>query len=181
MTCRISGRTATYYFVSAAKKKAIGFRPNLRAAIGMINKTCTKCGIGKPISAFYTHKSCAGGHRPECKACCNAACKVRLANDPLLNRRSHLKRKFGIDHKRYEEILASQGGGCAICGSAKSRNGQMLHIDHDHVTGEIRGVLCDKCNRGIGLLGDSAERLEAARNYLDKRKTTVVMAVVKSN
>lgn len=147
----------------------------------MNTKICSKCKEKKSVDKFYKHVNCAGGIRPNCKVCCNADCKDRLARDPLLNRRHHLRRKFGIDHKRYEEILSGQGGGCAICGSTLSRNGQRLAIDHDHETGVIRGVLCDKCNRGIGLLNDSPELLQRAREYLMKAKNHGPKTVVSFN
>jgi hypothetical protein len=75
-----------------------------------------------------------------------------------------VKRKFGMTRERFAEMLANQDGLCAICrGDNKARR---LHIDHDHTTGEIRGLLCNNCNLLLGHALDSAERLTAAIAYL---------------
>lgn len=82
-------------------------------------------------------------------------------------------RRYGIT---VDDILAmedEQGGLCAICGkpeTSKGNNQQVksLSIDHDHETGEVRGLLCNNCNRAIGLLGDSVDTLLSAIQYLRK-------------
>jgi hypothetical protein len=83
------------------------------------------------------------------------------------NRAGHLKRKYGITIEQYEAMLALQGGGCAICGR-KSRAGISLHIDHDHETGQIRGLLCFPCNNLLGDIEDDLERLREAASYLER-------------
>jgi len=65
----------------------------------------------------------------------------------------------------YFKMLTKQGGVCAICKN-KSRDGNFLHFDHDHVTGKWRGLLCDNCNRTLGMMGDDSDRLLAAARYL---------------
>ncbi|MBA2280271.1 MAG: endonuclease VII domain-containing protein [Actinomycetota bacterium] len=62
-------------------------------------------------------------------------------------------------------MLDAQGGGCAICGAAPARLAS-LHLDHDHHTGAIRGILCINCNQGIGKFGEDVERLRRAAEYL---------------
>ena len=81
----------------------------------------------------------------------------------LSNRKSHLKRKYGITLQEYDELLAAQGGGCAICGNPDADN-----VDHDHVTGEVRGILCFNCNIAIGHIADEKDRLLLAFAYLDR-------------
>ena len=81
------------------------------------------------------------------------------------DRRSHLKRKFGITPEQYDEMLAAQGGGCAIC-HREPRPDISLHVDHDHETGRIRGLLCFRCNNSLGDLDDSAVLLQAALAYV---------------
>ena len=80
------------------------------------------------------------------------------------------ERKFGVDADEYDRMLASQGGVCAICKSEEKamRYGKVLGmaVDHDHVTGRVRGLLCSACNKALGLLGDSVDRLSAATEYL---------------
>lgn len=83
--------------------------------------------------------------------------------------RSRCKR-YGITLEEYERQLEAQDGACAICkrrpvpGARK----QMLCIDHDHRTGKFRGLLCDACNRAIGMLQDSPTVLRVAAEYLER-------------
>lgn len=86
--------------------------------------------------------------------------------NPTKIRTSHLKRHFGITEEEYQELLKKQGGVCAICGSPPTK--KSLYVDHDHGTGVIRGLLCGKCNSGIGLLKDSMNLVEKALNYLKR-------------
>lgn len=68
----------------------------------------------------------------------------------------------------YQKLLASQGGGCAICGREQEVTpGWKLSVDHDHVTKLVRGILCGHCNRGIGHFMDSPQRLRLAAEYLE--------------
>ena len=73
-----------------------------------------------------------------------------------------LKRKYKITFEEYNVIYNRQQGKCAICGNPE----ELLHVDHNHTTGEIRGLLCLKCNRGIGFLNDDIKILEQALAYL---------------
>jgi hypothetical protein len=81
-------------------------------------------------------------------------------------------RKHGLTPEAYESLLRGQNGVCGICRTDKpGRTGRgtmsdRFHIDHDHATGNVRGLLCGSCNRGIGLLGDTLEGVEAAARYL---------------
>lgn len=91
------------------------------------------------------------------------------------SREWNLQKKFGISGKQYAEMLAAQGGGCALCGngiSHQSRDGRenRLAVDHDHETGAVRGLLCVRCNRGIGYLNDDPVLLRAAADYLDRHR-----------
>lgn len=78
-----------------------------------------------------------------------------------------LRAAYGISLAQYEEMLVAQDGRCRICGSDKADSrGRSLHVDHDHATGRVRGLLCNQCNHAIGLLQDSPERFERAADYL---------------
>jgi DNA-binding transcriptional MerR regulator len=85
-----------------------------------------------------------------------------------LSIRQHLRVAHGITLEEYEEILASQGGVCAICGG--TTNPIRLAVDHDHVTDKIRGLLCMKCNCCLGLAEEKIERLEKMIEYLNSYK-----------
>lgn len=85
-------------------------------------------------------------------------------------RQTHMKKKYGLGIDSYESMLSSQNGLCAICGNLETAiiNGKIknLCIDHDHVTGKIRGLLCQNCNQMIGHGQDNSEILEAGAAYL---------------
>lgn len=77
------------------------------------------------------------------------------------------KKKYSLEEGEYETLLSSQGGVCAICGESQLR--RALAVDHNHNSGKVRGLLCDKCNLGIGLFGDSVIRLQRAVSYISER------------
>jgi hypothetical protein len=86
-----------------------------------------------------------------------------------------LRSEFGMSPKDYEKLLAKQGGVCAICKQPESspmssRNLKIrrLAVDHDHAREVVRGLLCYRCNTGVGLLGDDPQRLQTAKEYLEK-------------
>jgi hypothetical protein len=74
--------------------------------------------------------------------------------------------RYGLTSERYNSLLDSQNGVCAICG-VPPEIGKYLHIDHSHYTNAIRGLLCGKCNRGIGLFDDDSSKLTKAIAYLE--------------
>ncbi len=73
--------------------------------------------------------------------------------------------KYGISLAEYNDMTARQHGVCAVCGG-KNRNGRRLAVDHDHVSGNVRGLLCSDCNAGIGLFKESPEIMLSAMAYL---------------
>lgn len=79
-----------------------------------------------------------------------------------------LLRDYGITLPEYMVILEKQGGQCAICGSGEPGGVGRFHVDHDHKTGKVRGLLCHFCNTGIGSLRDDPVLLRAAVEYLEK-------------
>ena len=81
------------------------------------------------------------------------------------DRNKHLVGKFGITADEWDARFGQQGGRCAICG-AESHGGQGWHTDHDHGAGTVRGILCHKCNVGLGCFNDDPARLKAAARYL---------------
>lgn len=134
-------------------------------------KSCSSCKQVKPLIEFYRHPACRDGYRGECKACTYDKHKSYRAvkgrtETPEQNRRYNLKRQFNISPEDYDEILSLQNGVCAICGST-CKTGRRLAVDHCHMTGRIRGLLCSECNNGIGKLKDSPDLLRAAISYLE--------------
>lgn len=82
-----------------------------------------------------------------------------------------LKKNFGISEEQWNQLRKQQNYQCAICGITEEENKKNLAIDHDHSTGEIRGLLCSNCNAGIGFLKDSPEYINKAYKYLTDCKT----------
>lgn len=85
--------------------------------------------------------------------------------NPTKMREAHLKFTFNVTLEQYEVMMVEQNRVCKIC-ALPAESGKNLHIDHDHKTGEIRGLLCGKCNMGLGLFNDNYELINKAIEYL---------------
>ena len=85
----------------------------------------------------------------------------------------NLSYQYKLTPEDYEDLLCECDAKCMICGCSakehKARTGRFLVVDHDHMTGKIRGLLCATCNRGIGLLQDNPSLLTKAATYLIER------------
>ncbi len=89
--------------------------------------------------------------------------KMRRAYTPQRAATQRMVR-YGLTEDRYQAMVTAQDGKCAIC----QRVMTPPHVDHDHNTGQLRGLLCDNCNRGIGHLKESPQIMNAAITYLRK-------------
>ena len=76
----------------------------------------------------------------------------------------HLKKTYGITIEEYDQLLSAQNGVCAICGGGTSK--RHFAVDHNHRTGQVRGLLCARCNGGLARFMDRIENLIAAANYM---------------
>jgi hypothetical protein len=85
----------------------------------------------------------------------------------IWDRQSYLKRKYGITIDDYDHMFEKQRGVCAICGEPRPEE-RTLHVDHDHLTGAVRGLLCFRCNNSLGDLRDDRELVQRAADYLDR-------------
>jgi hypothetical protein len=102
-------------------------------------------------------------------------CKKTVAKKPehysSRHRKYCLMQNYNITEEQYTDMLKAQNGCCAICGTDKpTGKWKVFAVDHDHETGQVRELLCNECNRGIGLLKDSPELLIKAADYLLKHK-----------
>lgn len=148
----------------------------------MANKGCTKCNKIKPEEDFYFR---SGRQKNERRCICKTCHYVqssawyqkniqnvkhhyrtvtKLKYDKNLRRENHLAKSYGITIGEYKSLLSSQNHKCLICGIDDSISS--LKIDHCHSTGAIRGLLCDLCNRGLGMFKDNKYNLERAIDYL---------------
>jgi hypothetical protein len=151
-------------------------------------KRCTKCLIVKASTDFHTKAIGKKGQTLRvswCKACKNFATrvnyKVRSEADPgklkRIQRNGSYKRYYGISLEDYEKIKHAQNGVCAICSGKGSGHNSVRHlsVDHDHVTGKIRGLLCWTCNAGLGLFHDNEELISKALRYLKSKGNNAVI------
>jgi len=91
----------------------------------------------------------------------------QVENERQNKRIAALMRRYGITAEAYDALLAQQDGHCALClRTAQQERYGYLNVDHDHVTGAVRGLLCTPCNHAIGALGDTPEGLQKALDYL---------------
>ena len=74
---------------------------------------------------------------------------------------------YGINIEQYNDLFDAQNGRCAICGIHQSELDKKLYVDHDHNTGVVRGLLCQKCNSALGMFCDSLDLLQSAFEYLE--------------
>lgn len=141
-------------------------------------KECTKCGQVKSRSEFSKNREGKHGPvlRPHCKACSSAQAyrwfldnRERAARN---RRRWNWSKFYGLSEAQYWDLLQLQAGVCAVCRqdepTVHGRTGGKfaLSVDHCHQTGIVRGLLCQKCNRAIGLFGDDPELIQRAAEYL---------------
>jgi hypothetical protein len=114
----------------------------------------------------YTRNSrTASGFGGRCKACHNA-----------YNSDAYLYRQYKLTQRQLEELRAAQGDSCAICGEP-----QPQHLDHDHDTGEIRQLLCQRCNQWLGLFRDEPTLLRAAADYVERHRARQAAASASSS
>jgi hypothetical protein len=121
---------------------------------------CSTCRLTLPVSEYgLTHREGGRGYRSSCKKCLNEKRADRQLRDAC--------EQNGITLDDYQEILKRQGGVCAICRTSDCGPvARRFSIDHCHKTGKVRGLLCHRCNLGIGHFDDSIELLRVAIAYL---------------
>lgn len=140
-------------------------------------RRCIGCEQHLPIDRFYIQTGYNGKPYPmsRCKSC--NVVKVRewsrSAKAKARRRENDLAKKFKLTPAAYDAMLAAQGDVCAICRNPETHPGhsgtpRRLVVDHDHDTGMVRGILCSRCNQGVGYFSDSIATLEAAIAYLKK-------------
>lgn len=128
-------------------------------------KSCSSCNQHLPFSSFSPDNSKKTGYSSLCKPCKRERYSTRYHR---AYRSKKLQDNYGITADDYDRMLEDQGHRCAICNSTKTgRNDTWFCVDHDHTTGKVRGLLCNTCNRGLGLFKDDPTVLTNAINYLN--------------
>jgi hypothetical protein len=99
--------------------------------------------------------------------------RINFERERVVKRAWFMRRKFGISLAEYEALLAAQGGVCGICEKPETVTFRgvlrSLCVDHDHASGKIRGLLCDRCNFMLCTNGSDLPRLKAALSYLERK------------
>ncbi len=165
----------------------------------MLTKVCTKCGIEKPIGEFRFKKGYKDNIDSYCILCRrNYDNNYFIANKDKFHikrkqwRTKHaekirqnriknsqkakiykLKKLYGMSWEEFQLLYKQQNGICGICKEIlliKGKHNEVCCVDHDHITYKIRGLLCHKCNKTLGLLKDNPDLCYAAGDYLKKHQ-----------
>lgn len=132
-----------------------------RPAVAQDEKYCPGCEQILPLADFVKNRSTASGFGAYCRPCQNQ--KARESRERRGGaRRYHLRRRYAIDLEQFDRLFAQQRGLCAICHTDPAE-----HVDHDHDTGAVRGLLCNTCNVGLGNFKDDLVRILNAADYLE--------------
>lgn len=126
-------------------------------------QACSRCAKILPFDCFFKQRKSKNGINPACKQCARADIKRQRAAKPHRYRNWKLKTKYGLTLERYEAMLETQGGLCLVCKNAMKKP----VVDHNHTTGAVRGLLCHKCNTGIGFFDENVSYLAGAIEYIN--------------
>ena len=172
--CKVAPRNSSLKSYCIDCKRALGREAEeRRKQRGVTQQHCSRCKGAR-----------TGRHPKYCRECWRAGREERL-QEPCIRcgaerekgdrtndaycyhcwRDWWLKRKYGITGEDYDRLLAEQGHRCKVCG--RESNGRTWHVDHCHGTRKVRGILCDKCNRGLGQFNDDPAALRRAADYLE--------------
>jgi hypothetical protein len=125
------------------------------------DRTCIDCGLYKRYTEFPYQRHPNSPEKyaalPRCKPCQSA-----------WKNKSHIKRKYGLSWEEYVSMMDKQQGRCLLCGSEGSGKDNKLVVDHDHDTGEVRGLLCWSCNVGMGLFKEDIDLLQKVIKYINR-------------
>ena len=127
-------------------------------------RTHFNCGHLFTVENKYSYVSGSGKTIHECRECALTENRKKAQQ----SRNSHLKRKFGLTQTDFDAMLAAQGG---VCGNDKCKSPEpggmgAFHVDHDHLTGKIRALLCSRCNTMLGMVDDNPEIIQGLIDYL---------------
>lgn len=148
-----------------------------------VERLCARCGVQPRLSYHSYCGACKRSYSAEWKAANKD--KVAASNrrykanrptdrkperskDPHRQRKNHLKHKYGLTLEEWRDIYDEQGGVCPGC--RQPLVDRTPCVDHDHATGAVRGILCVRCNSGMGLLSDDPETLERLVVYLRRSR-----------
>lgn len=134
-------------------------------------KKCSRCGVLKSLWEFNRCNKASNGRQGNCRECSRDVGKLattrRRASEYYQENKeanffTRIRRVFKLSVEQWDEMMLKQGGMCAICDEESK-----LGVDHDHVTGNVRALLCNQCNSAIGLLNESPTTIRKAAGYIE--------------
>lgn len=134
------------------RRQAAGFEVRPKRLVPEGYKYCPRCEEVKSHDEFTPHRQQAGGLASYCKVC-----KGRMDSA------ARFRKIYGLTIEERDALIEAQSGVCAIC-----EKHEAVHVDHDHVTGSVRGVLCFRCNAALGQVADSSETLRRMIDYIER-------------
>lgn len=152
-----------------------------------VTKACAGCKEERPVTQFGFAPRMRDGLKSYCTPCLSEYGRELRAKDPEAaraaesrrararytperGRRRHLKDMYGLAPEEYDQMLAAQGGRCAICEAPTAGGKGDWHVDHCHESGANRGLLCSTCNVGLGMFRDNPDLLLAAARYVTRSR-----------
>lgn len=138
------------------------------------HKRCHKCHQILPYESFGNCRDSKDGLQGHCKPCCRVY-EIQIMTPE--RKRIKILRKYGITPNQYDQMLIAQGGVCACCGEPEtyrapgSNRTAPLSVDHDHKTGEVRALLCRRCNAAYGNLKEDPKRIRSLLRYAKRWQT----------
>lgn len=135
-------------------------------------KICTRCRVEKPIDEFQRLRildkdasfnlgwlKYNDGRHEICREC-----------KEYKRQNNQLKCVYKLNKLKFDKMVKDQGNACFLCErSFELARRKYMHVDHSHVTGKVRGILCPGCNHALGIFKDSPELLRKAANYIEER------------
>lgn len=130
------------------------------------SKECSSCFVEKPFQSFRKAQDSKDGFHFRCKEC------AKKFVNKTVERERKLNSKYKINSDFFQMLLAKQENKCAICGTEEAGGAyNTMKVDHDHKTGEVRGLLCQHCNVGLGHFKDNTDNLMKAIGYLNESRS----------
>lgn len=146
-----------------------------------VNKRCSRCGEEKPLEDFYRNRRKKDGKNSYCKPCSLAAKRDHWKKAEDTRARSyetHLLNRYGMTPEDYHALRESQEGCCVVCGcdprvefAHLHEKVQRLQVEHSHQTGNLRGLVCQRCNKHVYWAGENLELVRRILDYLEGRLT----------
>lgn len=164
-TCSKCGTEQPRARFQSHKTTADGLRPECKTCGAAYSRAYR---MAHPEQTETTAKAYRARNRPARNAYSRAWAKAHPERMKQIQRRNSLKSVYGIDERDYDAMLLAQGGLCGLCRNPPGK--RRLAVDHDHASGKIRALLCDRCNTALGNMRDDPALLRAAADYIEAHR-----------